>query len=334
MLRFPRLSMLFVALGLTVPACGGGGTLNPIDLSTNYDLSGPTAGDMATGGGGDMGGNGCNGVYSKSTIAAMRQGSPACYELDNVVTIAITPTTSTSKSVTIYAQDAAGGDYSAEMFGCSSSSTSHPCPAFTTAKAILTGRSVTITGLYIKSAATKGGFEEFYIDSITDNAAGTVPTPAAVALTDIERGGNKTADWFQMVTTTIAPADKLVMFDWTPPEFTGTGSCPQYGFGMLPMSATGTASAACTAPVTTTSTQPAGQAAVNAAEVMVGTDFYQGFTYTTDCACSAKYTQPLPTVGQGVSGAITVLLNYDVPYMATTGYQFIDPIINTSFMIQ
>jgi hypothetical protein len=310
-------------------ACGGGGTpLKPVDLSSNNDLTTPPAGDMATGP--DMAGNGCGGVYSKSTIAAMRQNAAGCYELDDVVTIAVTPTTASGKSANIYAQDAAGGAYSAEHFGCSSSSTSHPCSVLTTAKSNIVGRSVTITGLFIKSSAANGGFEEFYIDNITDNAAGTVPAPTAVTLANIERGGNVPADWFQIVTTTIAATDTLQPFDWTPPEFTGTGTCSQYGFGMLPKSATGTATAACPASGTT---QPAGQAAVNAAEVLVGTDFYDGFTYTSDCACGpATYpTALLLTTTTTVVGAITVLLNYDVPYMMTTGYQFIDPITNANF---
>jgi hypothetical protein len=325
------LGLAFVTLAF---ACGGGSTpLHPIDLSGNTgDMSMPAAGDMAQSGGGDMAGNGCQGIYSKSTIAAMRQNASGCYELDNVVTIATTPTSATGKSVNIYAQDSAGGPYSAEHFGCSSSSTSHPCAAFTTAKSILVGRSVTITGLFIKSAASKGGFEEFYIDSIADNAAATAPAATAVTLAAIERGGNMPADWFQMVTTTIAAGDKLQMYDWTPPEFTGTGTCPQYGFGMLPASVTGTATAACPASGTA---QPAGQAAVNASEVLVGTDFYDGFLYTSDCACGpAMYpTAKLMATTTTVMGAITVLLNYDVPYGSTTGYQFIDPITDAGFQL-
>ncbi len=314
-------------------ACGGGTPLNPIDLSSaNGDMAMAPTGDMAMSGGGDMAGNGCGGIYSKSTIAAMRQNSPGCYELDDVVTIAVTPTSASGKTSNIYAQDSTGGPYSAEHFGCSSSSTSHPCSVLATAKSILVGRSVTITGLFIKSSVAKGSFEEFYIDNITDNAAGTAPAPTAVTLANIERGGNVPADWFQMVTTTINGSDTLQMFDWTPPEFTGTGTCSQYGFGMLPKSATGTATAACPASGTT---QPAGQAAVNPAEVLVGTDFYDGFLYTSDCACGpATYpTAKLMTTTTNVVGAITVLLNYDVPYGTTTGYQFVDPITDAGFQL-
>lgn len=325
------LTPISLVLAAALTACGGSGTpLQPIDLSSSSaDLSGSPLQDMATASA-DMSGNGCNGIYSKSTIAAMRQNSAACYELDNVVTIAVTPVGTNTKAVQIYAQDAAGGDYSAIHVGCSSTSTSHPCAAFTNAKNILTGRSVTMQGLYIKSSAANGGFEEFYLDSITDNAAGTAPTPTTLMETDIERGANKTADWFQMVTVNIT--DKLLMYDWTPAEFVGTGSCPQYGFGMIPTSAGASAGAAC--PTVSPYTQPAGVTSPNSAEVLVGTDFYSGFTYTTSCACGAMYSDPVPTASQGVSGTITALLNYDVAYGQTVGYQFLDPLTNANFMIQ
>jgi hypothetical protein len=75
---------------------------------------------------------------------------------------------------------------------------------------------------------------------------------------------------------------------------------------------------------------------VNAKEVLVGTDFYSNFTYTSYCACGpSKYpSAKLPAAGNGVSGTIKAILNYDVPYMTTTGYQFLDPLTNTDFMIQ
>jgi hypothetical protein len=295
----------------------------PADMAMGQQPMGCTAGGAA---------------YAQASISNMRQAKSGCFELDNVVTLAVTPTTANSKSITIHVQDANGGDYSAMKLSCSSTSTTHMCAAFASAKNILAGRSVTVQGLYTKSSAMKGGFEAFYIDSISDGGSATAPSPAALTESDLERGttmsgGGKpmAAYWFQTVNATLS--DKLVMFDWSPAEFKRSGSstsCPQwFGFGMIPTSAGATAGQACSG-----MTQPAGMTAVNPKEVLVSTDFYGGFTFSTDCACAATHSNPVPTAGQGVSGAITAVLDYDVVYGQTTGYQYLVPMQNASFNIQ
>ncbi|MEO9195155.1 MAG: hypothetical protein ABI445_16010 [Polyangia bacterium] len=336
----PRTVIRVLPLCIAVTGCGGGSTVqkaSPDFATQSTDMAITPTDDMASASTADMGQAGCGGVYMKSTIAAMRQGAPGCYELDGVVTLAVTPTTSTSKSVTFYVQDAAGGDYSAVRASCSSTSMSHPCPAFPMVKASSSARTVTLTGTYIRSGASKGGYEQFYPDAFTDTAAGTLPTPIALAETDLERGTTTAstgkpiaAYYFQLFTTTIA--DKLLMYDWTASEFTSasaTAKCKQFGFGMIPTSAAATAGAACTG-----TTQPAGQATVNPKEVLIGTDFYSGFKTTTDCVCGPKYMDPVPTAGQGTSGSVTGLLSYDVPYGTTTGYLYVAPLLGASFPIQ
>ena len=308
-------------------------------------MSTSATGDMAVASAGDMGNSpgdmgppaGCGGVYTKSTIAAMRQGMSGCYELDGVVTLAIVPTTTTSKVVKFYVQDASGGDYSAVRASCSSTSTTHPCPVFSTVKASSSARTVTLSGTYIKSSPSKGGYEAFYPDAFTDTGAGTLPAPVALAETDLQRGTTMAAAgkpiaayYFQVFTTTIA--DKLLMYDWSPPELASTSTkstCKQYGFGMIPTSAAATAGAACTG-----MTQPAGQATANPKEVLVGTDFYTGFKTTTDCVCGPKHSAPVPVAGQGTSGSVTALLDYEVPFGATTGYLYVAPLLDASFPIQ
>ena len=154
--------------------------LNPIDLSRS-DMAGGGGDDMAMPSSGDMAqasGANCS-TYTASSIANMRQGNSGCFELDGVVTLATTPVSSKGTSVTIYVQDAAGGTWSGLRLSCSSTSTSHPCSAFATAKNVLAGRSDNVTGHYIKSSAAKGGYEEFPIDSISDVGAGTAPAIAA-----------------------------------------------------------------------------------------------------------------------------------------------------------
>ncbi len=329
--------LLVACLGLGFIGCGGDNASQVIGNPVNvFDLSmarGTDVGDMTvvTGDSPDLAmsnAKGCNGVYSQTTIAQMRQAAmTGCVELDNVVSIATSPVSATSTSIRIVVQDAAGGDYSAINVSCSSKSTSHPCTAFSVAKNILAGRSVTVQGTYFKGSASKGGYELLDLDSITDNASGTAPAPQMVALADIERSANKTAYWFQKVTLSIASTDALKMYDFSPAEFkssTSTTACGSYyGFGMLPKSATGTAGAACSG-----TTQPAALTTVNANEVLFGTDFHGGFTANSECGCiSTKTMKPFPgllSAASTLSGTVSGILFYDAS--AATGYQYLSPL--------
>jgi hypothetical protein len=306
------------------------------------DLSGVgSGGDMAMqGGGGDMGML----SYTVSTIAAMRQGAPGLYELDNVVAIAVTPST---KSPHAYLQDAAGGDFSAIRSDCSSTSMTHPCTVAATVAGIAVGHSVTVKGTFIKSKQSSGGAENFYIDSITDNGAGTLPTPATLTLADVQQSSvmnattaaptNK-AKWFQHVTVT-APGS-LAMYDLSPAVFkyTGTSACPsQFGWAMAPTGTTGAAAtlscdASCSAsPVGAACTQPATAAAVNPAEIYIGTDFYKGFTKSSDCKCFQMYSDTAVT-STSTTAKLGGILVYDTVYMSmpVQAYIYLAPLDNTN----
>lgn len=268
-------------------------------------------------------------TYTKATVAEMRAGKPGCYELDSVVSLGVTPST---KSPRLFVQDASGGALSAIMGSCSSTSTAHPCLVASAVAGIADGHSVTVTGTFIKNKTLL--IESFYIADVKDNGvATTIPPPATVALADIQRGAKSTSLWFQKVTLDIAAADPLKMYDWSPVEFTNTTATAcayQYGFGMLPSSVTGaTPGAACSG----TTAQPAGVSAPNTAEVLVGTDFYKGFTVSSDCRCAAKFSDKLPSTGSSVSGKISGILSFDVPYGGTTGYQFLSPTTVSDFPI-
>ncbi|HWE27550.1 MAG TPA: hypothetical protein VHB97_06075 [Polyangia bacterium] len=316
--------------------CRDSGTLTPADLS------------MAGGGGGGGGGGGAGGGdlatgmknYMTSTIAAMRMGAPGDYELDNVVAIAVTPSGSH-----LVAQDAAGTDFSAIKTNCSSTSPSHPCSVGSTVKTVAVGHNVTIKGTFIKSKETSGGTEDFYIDSITDNGAGTLPTPATVTLADVQQSSVAMATtaaptnkkyWFQHVTVT-APGT-LNMYDPAPAPFKytgGTGGCPaQFGWGVAPSGTSGAnATLSCDAscsmnPPGAACTQPAG-VALNGAEVLIGTDFYSGFTKSTDCKCYSKYSDTAPGSSTSKLGGI---LMYDTVYMSSPvqAYIYLAPLDDTT----
>ncbi|MFT3698724.1 MAG: hypothetical protein QM831_36595 [Kofleriaceae bacterium] len=298
-----------LSIGLAFAACRSDSNDSPDASSGTHDSN--------TADGAGSGSNACT-SYMQTTIAAMRQQTKTgCYEFDNVVTIGTSPST---KSPNLYVQDSGGGDFSAIQTKCSSTSTSHPCGIAQQVSMIADGRSVTVKGAYIKTASTT--FEEFFIDSVTDNGAGTMPAPASATLAQIERGGTAANLRFQRVTV---PGVNLVMYDWTPSEFANTTAtaCPyQFGFGMIPMGTSGaTAGAACT----NGTSQPTGIASPNAAEVLIGTDFYKGFTISSDCRCAKSFTDMEPASTSAITGTVGGILIFDVPFNSSAGYYYLAP---------
>ncbi len=269
-----------------------------------------------------------SGEFIQSTVAAMRQGPSGNYQLTDVVVIAVGPST---KSAKLWLQDPAGGDFSAMMAQCSSSSTSHKCTQSDAVAALPVGQKVTIKGNFIKSSKTLS--ESFYIaDSATtdspvvDKGAGTAPAAKTVTLADLQRSANKSALWFQKVSLTLP--ETLVMYDWSPTEmgntsFTKCSTFPgQTGFAMIPQSAGAQPTMACQ----NSSSQPTGQANPDAKEILFGTTFYKGFTVSSDCRCAPEHSNKVPQLNSTLSGAVSGLLLFDVPFMGTTGYQFLSPL--------
>ncbi|MGZ3406431.1 MAG: hypothetical protein ACXVAN_08325 [Polyangia bacterium] len=303
---------------LGVAGCRDNGAVSPVDLS----MAG--GGGGGTGGGMDMATTMKN--YTVATVAAMRQGAPGDYELDDVIAIGLTPSTA---SPHLFVQDAAGGDYTAIVANCSSSSMTHPCTVASTVKTVAIGHKVTLKGTYIKASLANGGSENFYIDAITDNGAGTLPAPLTMDETGIARGAKDAKKIFQSVTVT--PVDDLVMYDWTPSELKYSGTWPGcttapfvFGFGMVPATGAPAMGAACTVKTM----QPAGQATPPANEVLIGTDFYKNFEVSSDCQCSGAHagvTVPATATKWPKTVAMTGILIYDVPFGMTTGYQYCAP---------
>jgi hypothetical protein len=322
------LSGMIACAGLIVAGCrgnqgSGGGGGNGGSGGGGGGGSGGGMGDMAT----------AQKTYTKTTIAMMRTPASAHQdvELDGVISLGITPST---KSPKIFVQDAAGGDFSAIMARCETSSMTHPCTMATasTVAGIQDGRTVTIQGTYSKS---KNGFEALYIDNIMDTGAGTMPAPATVTLADIGRSANNPKYWFQRITVDMGTVT-LKGFDWSPAEFkytAGTGGCPaEFGWGMVPSTSTDTVGSACSAANAQPATAVTGMPPAD--EVLIGTDFYKGFTYSTDCACAAKYKDTVVTAANTMSGKINGVLIGDVPYMQTTVYQYVAPKANADVTLQ
>jgi len=323
-------SIFAFACMLGVTGCRDNGTLTPADLS------------MAGGGGGGGGGGTGTGDmaatnYVPSSIAMMRQGAPGTYELDDVIAIALTPST---KSPKLVVQDAAGGDYSAIQLLCPASGT-HMCTMQSTIHTTTIGHKVTVKGLFVKDSKMSGGGLQFYVSTITDNGAGTAPAPLMRDQTAIEQATDAGVtgfdkDFWQMVTVT--PTENLVMYDWTPTalKYSGSGAWPGcstapyvFGFAMAPASANLTATAACTV-----KTAPApSQATPDGRQIYIGTDYYTSFQVSSDCQC-AKTPTTVPAAGtQWPSGmAMTGILGYEtpVPGTATTGYKIFSPIPATA----
>jgi hypothetical protein len=316
---------MLACAGLIVVGCRG-----------NQAIGGGAGAGGSGGGGGAAGGEDMGPAaknYMKTSIASMRAPASAHtdVELDGVIAIAKTPSKTSPK---IFVQDAGGGDFTAILARCETSSMTHPCTMATAmiVGGIQDGRSVTIKGTYSKS---KSGFETLYIDSISDDSAGTMPAPAAVSLADVGRSANNPKYWFQRVTVNMG-ATTLKGFDWSPAEFrytAGTGGCPaMFGWGMVPSTSSDTAGSACGAMNTQPATAVSGTPPTD--EILIGTDFYVGFTYSSDCACAGKYKDTIVAPGNTVSGNLAGVLIGDVPYMQTTVYQYIAPKANGDITIQ
>jgi hypothetical protein len=307
------MSVAKVTLGMCL-LLGVGGGCGSSSSPKNVDASNGSA-DAAV----DANANACA-SYTTTSIATMRQNMPpGCYELDGVITLAITPS---ADAPTLYVQDAAGGTYSAVETKCIASSMTHPCAVSAQVAAIPMGHSIKLQGTYIKQSSSH--YEEFYIDTIMDNGAGTVPAPGTATVAQISRSSVEYGLAFQKVSVTLSAADKLVMYDWTPAELSRTATaCPYvFGFGMIPKSVTGvTPGAACT----NGTSQPPGVATPNAAEVLVDTRFYNGFTVNSDCRCAKMYMNVEPSSTSTVSGSVAGILLFQVPYMATTGFMALAP---------
>lgn len=298
---------------------------------TGQDAGGNDAvnSDAATDGSSDTGGAdaGTCPSYATSTIAAMRTaGVNGCFKFVNVVSIGLAPSATSPR---LFVQDAGGGGYSAMMMTCSTTMATHLCPVASSVAAITDGRSVTVTGSYVKSSTTH--IEEFFLDSISDIGVGSTPAAATASLAQIERSSTAYDLAFQHVTTTLSgPGAGLVMYDWTPSEFvyTGAAACPYQkgGFGMIPQSINAGPGAACA----DGTSQPAGQAVPSGAEVLIGTDFNNGFRVSSDCRCAKANGYVVPTANSMLSGTIDGILVSDISLGASSGFFYVAPKTNSA----
>lgn len=324
-----------VDLSSETPDLGGiGNPLQSLDLATNQqpaDLAMPNnpPPDLATNNNPppDLATNGGCTSYTPTSIAAMRQaGTSTCASLDGVVAIALHASTASPK---LYVQDAAGGDYSGIVVGCSATSVTHPCTQQALVNAIAVGHAVAIHGRYTKSMSS--GYETIYLDTLSDKGvAPSQPAPLALQPADVARGALNAARWFQRVSVTIQSS--LVMYDWTPSEFVYAGGAVtchppyQFGFGVIPSSVTPTspAGSACSG----STAQPAGVATPDANEILIGTDFFaSGFNVTSDCRCAATLTDKLVTASSTLTGTLGGLLLYGTAFGSTgPGYQYVAPV--------
>src|SRR5258708_137744 len=162
----------------------------------------------------------CAGGYTAATIATMRTGASGCFQLGvtaQAVVLASNPLSKTSKRLAL--QDAAGGDSSAIVAECSTSSTptknGYACSVGAAAAAVVGGHSVTVTGYYDKS--TK--FETFYItDSAVDSGTAVMaPAPLTLSVADASISSTLTAaKWYQIANVTLPANATLNAYDWAP----------------------------------------------------------------------------------------------------------------------
>ena len=61
------------------------------------------------------------------------------------------------------------------------------------------------------------------------------------------------------------------------------------------------------------------------AEVLIGSDFYKGFTVSSDCRCAKTFVDMEPAATSTLSGTVSGLLVFDVPFGGSVGYYYLDP---------
>lgn len=282
------------------------------DGSTSSDDGGTSSGDGS--------------VVTPSTIALMRAAGPGTYQLDGIVGYARTPSNASPK---LLAQDAAGGDLSAILMNCSSTSQAHPCTEGDKIKALDFPRIVNVKGLYLKTSAAKGMSEIFYIESLTDVGPATEPTRATVPLATIQRSAWALTPTmtnparlkaFQRVSIDLG-GGTLNFYDMSPPECTtDSTSCNSFPyqtcFGMHVGEA---GSNVCT----NKTDQPASTGTVDA-EILIGTDFYSGFKVSADCRCAGGHSNKMPSPTSTLTSLQGVLF-MDVADDASTPFFYVAP---------
>lgn len=266
--------------------------------------------------------------YLHTTVAEMRRSNGSgCFELEHVVVVARTPSSSTPR---VYVQDRGGGAYSAVRAKCDASPT-HACPAETARRvqALIDGARVTARGYYLQG--TLSGFEEVYLDDVIDEQVlAPAPPPAVLNVAALGRSERSSAEWFQIVTADIPSDDPLVMYDFSPSELARGASCPtQSGFAVIPRSALGSSHAAgCTG-----NANPGGITEPDPREVLIGREFFKEFFASTDCSCAALDKQHLLSAASTLSGSIRGVLIPELTPGSTALFQVFHPTSKANFAI-
>jgi hypothetical protein len=267
-------------------------------------------------------------TYRRASVIQMRtEFSSGCFELSDVVVVARTPSTQAPR---LYVQDPNGGDFSAIMGKCDATST-HPCSGATAAALLrlLNGAAVSVRGYYHLGMIS--GFEELQIDDFTDQGTlHDLPPSASLLSSDLARQARTRAQWFQRAGVDVPKADPLVMYDLSPAEFQLSGPCPAWGgFGMIPLSAGTAPPADCTQ-----NANPASVAKPDAREVLMGRQFFDVFSYSSDCACAAASKQHLLTSASFIDGALSGILILELDSASSATYQVFEPLSKALFPVR
>ncbi len=265
--------------------------------------------------------------YAQTRVAAMRKNaSDGCFELNNVVLVA---RSSSATAPRLYLQDAEGGDNSAIAAKCSARS-QHACTAdaLATTRALFPGTAVTVQGYYHRGKLS--GFEELSVEQVTsDGATLRVPPPITLQLAELQRSARVPSKWFQRATVVMDPAQKLVMYDFSPAELKLAGSCPAWeGFGLIEAVAAAVAPADCSG-----EENPPGRIAPDAREILVGRQFFHAFRYSSDCRCAAKHNQTLLQPSSFVAGTLSGFLVPEVVTGSKELFQLFEP-ADAAFPVQ
>ena len=266
--------------------------------------------------------------YLPASVAEMRRATGSgCFELQGVVVVARTPSTSAPR---VYVQDQGGGPYSAIRAKCDQSPT-HACPSETAGRVgrLLDGSQVTIRGYYLQGSLSE--FEEIYLVEVVDeHKLAPVPLPASRSLLELSRDARARAQWVQVVSSDVPAQDPLVMYDFSPAEFARSSVCPAFnGFAVIQASVLGAA----TTDECASGSNPTGIAAADGRELLIGREFFKEFFASTDCACAAASKQHLLNAASALVGPIRGVLTPELRPGSVALHQVFHPLSKANFPI-
>ncbi|MDB4952785.1 MAG: hypothetical protein JWO36_354 [Myxococcales bacterium] len=263
---------------------------------------------------GDGGGGGGDGAATATTVKAIRMTQPTTGAMVSLSNVVVVTHVSSTKSGSIYVQDAGGGMYSGIKVFCNYGSTPPKC-AMTRAQidALAVGTVVNLTGAFnsfLLSTAPTGAQPVFEIENPTITATGAMMTPVAVdvAASVIAKAqlASPAADPYKGTYVHVTGAASYTVSSVMAPEFMSTCT------GMGSPGASGT-------------TYNGFEATGGGQTLAIGLNFYHTLTYCLPCSAAMPYPCANPVTNQAFSSVRGIP---EPDYNGTAVFMRLSPVVD------